>query len=162
MPMMSEHAVLLLICCLLLALPEWKTNAKKKPNAGKTKSYTERVRFFSLVLATALAGFAIVDNVLVSSLHAATLRADALTLAVTLWLVALSFLVLCRLCLAAFHDFASNFAATVYRDFSVHAAPPALDDIRARAYEIYQNRGAAQQNNTPEQDWRLAEEQLRG
>jgi hypothetical protein len=64
------------------------------------------------------------------------------------------------LCLSAFKAFAANFAATIYRDFSVYAPSPTVDDIRARAYQIYEREGRP--NGKADEHWKQAEEQLRG
>ncbi len=68
--------------------------------------------------------------------------------------------VLSLICISAFRAFAANYAATIYRDFSACVPAPTVEDIRARAQEIYERDGKP--NGKAEDHWLRAEKQLRG
>ncbi len=68
--------------------------------------------------------------------------------------------VLIPLCLSAFRAFATNFAATIYRDFSTYAPPPSIQDIPAQPHQICEEEGKPK--SKADQHEKLGEEELRG
>lgn len=78
---------------------------------------------------------------------------------ILMFALAVATMIFSPVCISAFRAFATSFARTVYHDFSALVPSPSVEDVRTRAYQIYEREGRPAGKATGH--WLQAEEELR-